>query len=534
MPSNLPPGFEYEDAPQSSSLPPGFEYEKDPNAGGAAPDPNDPLQFKTGPAGISISNKESAPGQMTPDELQANMSPSARSQYVNDDIAKSALTGTRKFFTGALGLPGMVEEYAGKGVEALADAAGSRYKYPRMLPNPEEVEAGVGKIMPLGWAPYLSHKPQTTQGQIAETGMEVLPGFVTGSSANLARRAALARAPSQAELATETVRRYDILNQAGLTYDTSRYGRMLNRVDTEIGHPAIGDNARSLWNRMHTNLQRGRMGNPVEFDAMEGMYQEAGQVLRNRASSDADRRVATVIQRHLDDFRGDNANLLTGNMSAPQAREAVRSAREIASRNIKTKHWEEVERTASELTDPGEYSNYVRRQVNNILTNPNLRRTYSRVELDALKRARSSGPVERSAQGGPFISGLRSMAAGTVGQMAGGPLGAMAGAGGAGVAAHVIKAGSEVARRSRLDEAIAIMRAGRGAHIPRRAGVAERAALGASGLPAVATETAPAMAMTYGPDGQPTFVPSPTGGLMRYLPTDDDQQPYGSTMGIRG
>lgn len=493
---------------------------------GRAPQP-DSGEFKSGPAnyGRQIANKESAPGEYTPDMLLQNMSPVARDQYVNDDIARSALTGTRKFLTGALGLPGMVEEYAGKGVEAAVEAAGGRYKYPRMLPNPEEVEAGVAKIMPNALAPYLSHEPKTWQGQVAETGMEILPGFATAGGAGAARRGALRRAPTQPELAQETSRAYTILDQAGLTYDVPRYNRMLNRMDTEIGSPSIGGEAQSLWNRMHTRLQQGRMGNPIEFGAMEGFYQDAGAILRNRNSSAADRRVAHIAQRYLDEFRGDDANLLTGNMPAAEARRRVRDARGLAQRNIKARHWEEVERTASELTDPGEYNTYVRGEIRKVLTNPNLRRTYSRTELDALKRARRTGVTERSlSQGGPFMSAARSTVAGAVGGMAGGPAGAAAGMGAAMAGEAGAKGLSQVARSRRLEEAIAIMRAGRGAHIPRRAGVAERAALAATGIPAVATETAPVALDPF------------AYGLMDYLPRDEEEvrpTSYGM-MGIRG
>jgi hypothetical protein len=96
--------------------------------------------------------------QATVDEIA-----SAISNNVDQDIAKSVLTGAKDLATGTVGFPGTVEGFLGQGVDAFAQAQGSDYRYPRMLPNISEVNAAVDPYLPEA----LTHESQTPQGEVA-------------------------------------------------------------------------------------------------------------------------------------------------------------------------------------------------------------------------------------------------------------------------------------------------------------------------------------------------------------------------------
>lgn len=474
-----------------------------------APEAGDPNMFKSGPA--------------TPDNARR-----LTSQEIDQDIAKSVLTGGRRFLEGTVGAPGLLEEYAGKGVDLAAEALGSDYRYPRMLPNPEEVGAAVEKVMPERLKPYLSHTPQTPQGQVAEIGMEVVPGFIGLGAGGARRAAALARAPTQEQLAQATRRAYDVLDQAGIRYDPQAYTHMAGLVQQQLKNANLGTEARALVDTLTSRAQMTRLGSPVEFEAMETFYQQAGDILRNRNSTPADMRAARIIQRDLDNFRGQDRHLMTGNMPAAEAAQRIRGARALAARNIKTRELEGIEATANEL-NPQERAPYINAQIKKIMTNPNLRRLYTRDELDALRRTRRTSATEFAfARGGPIGSAIRqgvgAPAGAALGAAIGGPAGGVAG----GLVGSAITGGIEAGARAAADarrarallEAQQTMRAGPGAvpPVPPRGGVAVRGGAMAGPL---ATAAAPAMALVgFDENNQPIYVPSPTGGQFPQSPEE--------------
>jgi hypothetical protein len=124
------------------------------------------------------------PDDMPPEAIQQVMEQNFPRADVDQDISKSVLTGVKDFATGAVGLPGTVEGLLGQGVDAFAQAQGSDYRYPRMLPNISEVNAAVDPYLPEA----LNHEPQTTQGEVASWGPAIVGALMGRPSANTMRK----------------------------------------------------------------------------------------------------------------------------------------------------------------------------------------------------------------------------------------------------------------------------------------------------------------------------------------------------------
>lgn len=496
MPSNLPPGFEYEDAPQST-LPPGFEYEEATGyRGQALPSPE---TFKSGPAkpGTWLADKESAPGQMTPDELQANMSPSARSQYVNNDIAKSALTGGRKFVGGVFGTPGMAEEYAGKAMDLVHNnlindnpAEAWDYEKRRMLPNEKEVNAAIEKHMPSAFKPYLAHEPQTTQGKVAEIGMEIVPGFATLGVNKVARGVALAKAPTAKQWAEKTGQLYDKLKGLGVEYHRNDYAKLLGdvggKLDSEGYSQELAPKAYSIYNKM---LAGG--GQAPTFSQVDTMKKTAQRLLYS--ADKEERGAAGLLLGHIRDFE-DKAGFTSATPISPRELNALRNeARQTASQNTKIGRLQAIEQTARELP-PEDYERTVKAGLKSYLKSKEGQRFLSPAEKAQLRKASSLTVLEGTKVG----SGrLGQMIASGVGTIAGGgplsPAGLLQGAAtGAGTALlhNLAQKASALQRGAMVGKAIRTVRAGPG-KVPRALSREEQLYLMSMGLPAVASSVVP-------------------------------------------
>jgi hypothetical protein len=239
----------------------------------------------------------------------------------------------------------------------------------------------------------------TGDNPYAETAAGIASGILTAGRGNAGTKLAIKNAPSAEEIGKKTNELYSRLRNAGVAYDNNAYAQFIDELQREMKNRGYRPRKNSP-NPIAADIQElaDAANNPLDFSEMESLRKSIGKNLPVNASNE-DRAAAAFVREKFDDFL-DSAPLITGgNISADQVGDITRTARELASRNIKNRIIEEAIEKAKDAASG--FENGLRIEFRKIKANPKKFRGFSESEKEAITNIiRPSNPQNLLAQFG--------------------------------------------------------------------------------------------------------------------------------------
>lgn len=293
------------------------------------------------------------------------------------DVIESLKGTPRALIEGTIGLPGDVEELAGKGVDWLSEKMGSDYRYPRILPNTEDINWATSHLI------GESYKPKTAMGEGMQLGgMLMAPWMVPGKVAKAGQATkemleSVGPVASDAEKgvvgAIEESRNtanamWEQLRNSGAKYDFAEYKKMVGNLDMKLKSlgmdkysapkatkqvskmsPKAADAVETVANAKLKSLSTGGLVDdtfnalkngtvePLDFTEIDSIRKAAGEMTRNYTASETERKAAGIIRDAIDDFEMNVPVLNEGAMTASEFRSLSKAARAQSLINIKAR-----------------------------------------------------------------------------------------------------------------------------------------------------------------------------------------------------
>lgn len=184
---------------------------------------------------------------------------------------------------------------------------------------------------------------QLTKGKAAEPYARLGGALLGGGALGIknAKKGLLEKAPSEASVAQAKNTAYRALENAGIKYDADGYGQFASELANKLQQDGLDPILHPLSSRA---LQRvvAEIGDSPTFTKMETLRKIAGDVLNSKDA--AERRMASVIMRELDNFSENSALISNGSVPAGQVKALADRARELARRSIITRDLKEMDR----------------------------------------------------------------------------------------------------------------------------------------------------------------------------------------------
>ena len=302
-------------------------------------------------------------------------------------------------------------------------------------------------------------------GPLAQTAAELGAGLAVGGLGSLSRSGSAAR--SVEELRNASSNAYKAAENAGAIFTPSSYDRFFSGLAADVHKsgfdPGLHPKISAVLSRLDSE-----QGNPQTLQNMEILR----RVTKSAAASTEpdERRIAGVIQDHLDDFveNAGPSDILAGD--APAAISSLKDARKLWSQASKGGVVENlVDRaklSAPNFSASG-MENALRTEFRALAKNERKMRMFSADEREAIRKVAVGGPVGNTLRalgrfGSPSSVGIAT--SGITGAMLGGPAGAVA----LPLVGRAAREGAAAMTKRNVDLASALMRGGK---IPSSTGI---------------------------------------------------------------
>lgn len=367
---------------------------------------------------------------------------------VNEDTTKTVFSTPARWVTGALGLPGLIDQGGRWLDEKLLGQPASETP----LPTPDSLMEHARSVVPQGVADWTLHEPVSTTARIVGGTLDVasgLTGLTKKGARTLAREAVSPKAVKAERNAT-----YKELDQKGIRFDLNEYGNTVADTVTQLRTFNIAGKNKTLVKDIIKDVKANdKLNQGPDWTTLENFRKRAGKIARTSKDGE-DRAVAAIIRDKLDNMRE------TGIVSAPIPRPEINAltskARDLAKRMIKHEELAYVDKVAKQNGYHfGRGNDMVKRRISNILQDNRINK-YTPDERGELNRLGGTSLTERFGDMAGFstspnwIPQMANLAKAGGHFFAGGPVSTTAAA--VGTAAKV---GSVQARKKRLSRLMA-------------------------------------------------------------------------------
>jgi hypothetical protein len=222
----------------------------------------------------------------------------------------------------------------------------------------------------------------TGDNPLAEAGAGIASSLLAAGRGGSGTREAIKAAPSAKEIAEQTNDIYNSLRSAGIAYDNNSYAQFVLDLQREMKSRGYRPR-KNAPNPISADLEElaDAVNNPLDFAEMESLRKSIGKGLPVTASKE-DIAAAAFVREKFDEFLESAPIITGGNIPADQVGALTKAARELASRNIKTRIIEEAIERAT--TAASGFENGLRIEFRKIKNNPKKFRGFSKIEKNAI------------------------------------------------------------------------------------------------------------------------------------------------------
>lgn len=350
---------------------------------------------------------------------------------VLEDAARSGVVGIAKGVTGISGMPGDAAQFGDwlggliaekLGVGEARKQLGAMFSTGRPMNSAEMFEEVQRATRPApgltqlvtGEQPQgpLDYKPQSVQGEYAETIGEFIPGIVgpggpvrkaaqvlipaiasetagqatkgteyepyarvvagvggglaaAGRNVSSATKQIARGAPEREAVQAQTSGMYDKLRSAGITYDANAFQNMATGLLSKLTQGGFRK-AQAPLTADALEAVAEQVGKSPDFNDLESIRKTTGNILREANATATDKKAAELLLDALDDFASKSPLATNGSLDPRQVAPLVKEARELARRTIVAKQVEDMF-TKAETYQSGyeaglrnQFSNYLR------------------------------------------------------------------------------------------------------------------------------------------------------------------------------
>lgn len=315
--------------------------------------------------------------------------PKAAEPSIGMDVAKSAGTGFVKGALETIGTPA-------KPIEGLVEAARQGGKA-MGLPVPDQpvtyaglMQSGIEKVT----GPF--HKPETTEGKVAEVGASIVPGFaIPGGGTKSAGRAL---APTREFLKDAAKAAYSAPEVTALELRPSALQSATAGIETALKDAGYRDYLAPKTFQAIKELENIGGNQAAKVADFEGVRRALQKAAGDPAEKDAARRAINALEDHLENINPND--VLAGDLKA--ATDTLKNARGDYAAGARsdrvTEAMAKAERQAGRANSGGNVSNATRQKISSILDIPARSRGFSpeeKAQMETIVKGTPVGNVAR-------------------------------------------------------------------------------------------------------------------------------------------